>query len=652
MERLDQQVCAYTLWKQQLCDAVVQYRAWLVDNRLSSDSTEATLERALKLLRNDRITLAFVGEFSRGKTELINSLFFSNYGQRMLPSRAGRTTMCPTEMFYDDKAEPPYLRLLPIETRLKEQSVTEHKQDPDQWVTLTLDPDNPESMASAFSQVAKTKVMPIEYAMQMGFEPDMLEPAAEADQVHVPAWRHALIHLDHPLLRNGLNILDTPGLNALGSEPELTLSMLPNAQAIVFMLSADTGVTASDMQIWQEHIRELDADTQANLYAVLNKIDVLWDDLADDYQVQTAIDEIHLATAQKLGLKPQDVLPLSAKKALIAKVRDDQELLKRSRITALETLLCEGIALQKERLLNEQVVQKILSLLHSNQHLLGLRLDKAREQQALLSGNTADNQRLLFELTERTKIDHQLHQKRLVGLKTNQRLLATHTEPLLALCNLERYENYVAILRTELNHSWTTVGINQAIVNFFSSIRSDVGALHETAGQANQLVAAMFARHNAEYPGQNLTLAPFSTQDYLRELNHLEHKADQFRLHPKTLLTEQKALSKRFFNTLVQEVMQLLSRLNNYTQQWSNEVLMPLMQHTLEHKQLLESHMLRLKTLSQDTQTAKQRSQLLSQYIENLELQMQKASTITRVIGRPAPGVPVAPSMTAQELPA
>ena len=32
-------------------------------------------------------------------------------------------------------------------------------------------------------------------------------------------------------------ILDTPGLNALGAEPELTLSMLPSAHAVLFILA-------------------------------------------------------------------------------------------------------------------------------------------------------------------------------------------------------------------------------------------------------------------------------------------------------------------------------------------------------------------------------------------------------------------------------
>nr|MBP8171372.1 GTPase [Pseudomonas sp.] len=94
MERLSQQVSAYVAWKRELMREITRYRSWLIHNRLNSDAVEAKLERALKLLRSDHITLAFVGEYSRGKTELINSLFFSEYGQRMLPSQAGRTTMC------------------------------------------------------------------------------------------------------------------------------------------------------------------------------------------------------------------------------------------------------------------------------------------------------------------------------------------------------------------------------------------------------------------------------------------------------------------------------------------------------------------------------------------------------------------------------
>ncbi len=282
MERLSHQIDAYVAWKRELMREITRYRGWLERSRLNSPAVEAKLERALRQLRADHITLAFVGEFSRGKTELINSLFFAGYGQRMLPSHAGRTTMCPTELFHDPRAERSCIRLLPIETRLADASVAQFKRVPRHWVNIPLDTGDPEGMAQAFAQVAKTKALPVEQAIQLGFHPDALEAADEPDQVRVPAWRHALVNFDHPLLRQGLRILDTPGLNALGSEPELTLSMLPNAQAILFLLSADAGVTASDMEIWQKYIQPLREDGHSSLFAVLNKIDVLWDDLSGE----------------------------------------------------------------------------------------------------------------------------------------------------------------------------------------------------------------------------------------------------------------------------------------------------------------------------------------------------------------------------------
>ncbi|WP_369958562.1 dynamin family protein [Pseudomonas benzenivorans] len=637
MERLSQQVDAYVTWKRELMREISRYRSWLVTNRLGSEAVEAKLERALRLLRTDHITLAFVGEFSRGKTELINALFFSEYGQRMLPSQAGRTTMCPTELYFDPRSERAYIRLLPIETRLSEANVSQFKRIPRHWVNIPLDPSDPDNMAQAFAQVARAKPMPVEQAIQLGFHPDMLESTGKPGQVLVPAWRHALINFDHPLLRQGLRILDTPGLNALGSEPELTLSMLPSAQAIIFLLSADSGVSASDMAIWQQHIRQLDDDTQTSLFAVLNKVDVLWDDLAGEAFVQNAIGRIQASTAKQLGIRPEEVLPLSAKQALLAKVRKDPALLVRSQMNGLEALLCERIVAQKERLLEDRVVNQVLALLHNSQHVLGLRLEKVKEQQALLNNQQQDNGQLLFELTAKTKADHGLHHRRLLGLKTNQRLLKRQGDLLRAAVRPERLEQHLDRVRRHLTGSWTTLGINQAILHFFRAVQSDLHSLAHEAEMANRMVAAIYCRHNEENPLHGVDAPQFDLERYQRELEQLRAKADQFRLHLKTLLTEQRSLTRRFFATLAQEVVGLHQRLRQDAEHWAGDALMPLMQHSLEHKQLLETHMLRLKALAQDTQQSRQRTQRLAHYRDELQQQLAQAGEMLRALRRPAP---------------
>jgi hypothetical protein len=465
----------------------------------------------------------------------------------------------------------------------------------------------------------------------------MLESTSKPGEVLVPAWRHALVNLDHPLLRQGLRILDTPGLNALGSEPELTLSMLPSAQAIIFMLSADTGVTASDMAVWQQHIRQLDDDTQTCLFAVLNKIDVLWDDLAGEAFVQNAIRQIQTGTARQLGIKVDEVLPLSAKQAMLAKVRKDPELLARSQMVNLEKLLCDRIIAQKERLLEGRVVNQVLAMLQNSEHVLKLRLDKVNEQQALLDNHQQDNGQLLFELTAKTKQEHSLHHRRLLGLKTNQRLLKRQGELLRSAARGERLDEHLNKVRRNLTGSWTTLGINQAILHFFRSVEQDLHNLAQEAEMANKMVAAIYRRHNEDNPLHGVDAPQFNIGRYQRELRLQQAKADQFRLHLKTLLTEQRSLSKRFFATLVQEVIGLHQRLRQEAEQWASDALMPLLQHSLEHKQLLETHMLRLKALAQQTQQARQRGQQLGRYAAELEQQLTQAGEMLRILRRPAP---------------
>ena len=637
MERLDRQVDAYVTWKRDLVREITRYRSWLAHNRLNSEAVEARLDRALKLLRTDHITLAFVGEFSRGKTELINALFFSGYGQRILPSRAGRTTMCPTELFFDPRAERSYIRLLPIESRLEDTSIAQLKRNPLLWLTLPLDTANPDGMVEAFTQVAAVKSMPVERAIQLGFHPDTLENADIPGEVLVPAWRHAMVNFDHPLLRQGLRILDTPGLNALGSEPELTLSMLPSAQAVIFLLSADAGATASDMNIWEQHIRQLDDCDRQRLFAVLNKIDVLWDDVAGDAFVDDAIQRMQATTAQQLGIAEDDVLPLSAKQALLAKIRGDQALLQRSRLLALENLLCERILAQKEQLLEQQVVRQVLALLHNSQHILTQRLSKVRAQSELLEGRRQDSGQLLLELTARTRHDHNQHHKRLLQLKTNQRLLQRQGELLRGTVRAERLEEHLARLRRSLTGSLTTLGINLSILHFFRSVEQDLGALEHEAALANKMVSAIYRRHNDENPLHGIDAPLFRLAAYQHQLKGLQNKADQFRLQLKTLLTEQRTLTRRFFATLVQEVIAMHQRLRQEAEQWAGEALMPLMQHSLEHKQQLEAHMLQLKSLAQDSQQNSQRGRLLARYGVELEQQLAQAGEMLRVLRRPAP---------------
>src|SRR5258706_9393946 len=112
--QLETEVAHYQEWRDQMIAGIESYKSWLDTNDCADIQQSLRIYDLIESLRHDSITLAFLAEFSRGKTELINAMFFSDFKQRLLPSDVGRTTMCPTEIFYDP-AEGPYLRLLPIE---------------------------------------------------------------------------------------------------------------------------------------------------------------------------------------------------------------------------------------------------------------------------------------------------------------------------------------------------------------------------------------------------------------------------------------------------------------------------------------------------------------------------------------------------------
>src|SRR5262249_55532766 len=102
---------AYSDWRRRLSARISELHDWLSQQELADAQADIAIQQLLERLHQDKLVVAFVAEFSRGKSELINAVFFADFGQRLLPSAAGRTTMCPTELLYDS-TRPPSIRLL------------------------------------------------------------------------------------------------------------------------------------------------------------------------------------------------------------------------------------------------------------------------------------------------------------------------------------------------------------------------------------------------------------------------------------------------------------------------------------------------------------------------------------------------------------
>ena len=162
---------AYSDWRRRLSAGISGLHEWLSQQELADANADLAIQHLLERLHQDKLVVAFVAEFSRGKSELINAIFFADFGQRLLPSAAGRTTMCPTELLYDS-TRPPSIRLLPIETRARDGTVAEFKNYADEWVTLSLDMSSADKMTEVLSQVSQIKRVPVALARKYGLYED------------------------------------------------------------------------------------------------------------------------------------------------------------------------------------------------------------------------------------------------------------------------------------------------------------------------------------------------------------------------------------------------------------------------------------------------------------------------------------------------
>ena len=172
MTNLTEQFSAYSRWRSNTGEAVARLRTWLARNDVGDAQCDLRLQYLLERLHDDKLTVAFVAEFSRGKSELINAIFFGDHGDRILPSSAGRTTMCPTELQWS-KGATPELRLLPIRTRARQTPVSEFKRYREEWTIDSLAAVDAPSLQRALARVGETERVTTQDAEMLGFAIDL-----------------------------------------------------------------------------------------------------------------------------------------------------------------------------------------------------------------------------------------------------------------------------------------------------------------------------------------------------------------------------------------------------------------------------------------------------------------------------------------------
>jgi hypothetical protein len=619
VSNLVQKFQEYSTWRSGVIAALGRYQAWVSQAELLDAASDQRIARALGRLAEDKLSIAFVAEFSRGKSELINAIFFADYGQRILPSSAGRTTMCPTELLYDETF-PPSIRLLPIETRAESQSTSDFKDQNQVWTVLPLDISSGDGMLEAFKQVSLTKRVSIDDAKSYGLydesDPD-IRWAVDADgMVEISQWRHAIVNFPHPLLKEGLIIIDTPGLNAIGTEPELTLNLIPNAHAVLFILAADTGVTKSDIEVWRSHI-----GTGPGRMVVLNKIDSMWDELRTPDEVEEQIAKQVGSVANTLELTPQQVFPVSAQKGLVGKINRDTALLDKSRLPALETALSNELIPAKQDIIRAQLAIDMNELAASRQALLSSRTRNVVEQLVELRSLRGKNQSIVSHMMKRIDVEKKEFDNSLMKLQGTRGVFTRLSTEVFTSLGMDVLKEDIGRTRQAMDKSMFSSGMRGAVKNFFGFAQENLRLSGQKTDEITEMMTAMYRKFSAEHGLALGSPMPFSLEKYVKQLALIESIYEKQFGTAALMTTPQVVLMQKFFDSIASRVKQSFLLANRDVEAWLKVVMAPLEAQIREHKGQLKRRRQSIERILDATDGLEEKVLAMEQIQSELEAQ-------------------------------
>ncbi|GAC1539375.1 MAG: dynamin-like GTPase family protein [Ramlibacter sp.] len=638
-----QQFDQHGAWRRGFAHRLQWLGTWLGEHDLLDQAVADRLKELEAQMRTSKVMVAFVAEFSRGKSELINALFFAGYGRRIMPASAGRTTMCPTELGYDPGTVPS-LRLLPIETRLEPQSLAHWRDETARWSEIAIDMDDAGQLATAMAKVAEVRQVSLDEARALGFWSD--EAGAEDNPmpdaqgcVEIPRWRHAVLNMPHPLLEQGLVILDTPGLNAIGAEPELTVSLIPQAHAVVFMLGADTGVTRSDLAIWREHLIT-EGDPGDTRIVVLNKIDTLWDALSTPAHIDAQIERRRAISDELLGMPLARVLPVSAQKGLQGKIGRDAALMDAIRLQQLEFALAQGILGQRETMLRLAVEAGVGNLRAAAARILQVRQRDLAEQALELQGLRGKNVSVVRHMRariEQEEAEFEGCQPRIAALRSIQGKLL---RDIYAVLGGTALKGDMEQLAAALKRPGIKFSVRKVYGETFEALRHNLREVQATAVEIQSMLHATFRQLNAEFAFTLQAPAEPDLSGFETQLSQIEQSHAQY-LGVTNML---KLAQPEFCDKLVRALASRLRVVNEAAmaqlEAWSKEAIAQLHTQFKERRRNFEKRIEAVERVQSATGTLEERLAEFSAHEEALaELDGQLRDLTSMLTAREGPSI-------------
>lgn len=266
------------------------------------------LESLQERLLTGQFRLAVLGQFKRGKSTLLNALL----GENLLPTDILPVTAIPTFISFSDT----------ISARVH----IAGRSGP-----INFKPSDHQSLADFLSV----------YVTESG-NPNNQQQVER-------------VEIGHParLLQQGIVLIDTPGIGSTHRHnTEVAYQILPQCDAALFLVSPDPPITEVELDYLKEICQQL-----PRTFYLLNKIDFL-----SEKERVTSLKFLADQLSPLLNGVPQ-ILPVSARKGLEARLADDQNGWEKSGMGQVDQNLIDFFAREKQQTLQDSLKRRTCDLL-------------------------------------------------------------------------------------------------------------------------------------------------------------------------------------------------------------------------------------------------------------------------------------------------
>lgn len=303
--------------RQKRLTGIIQEASGLVQ-KLDMEHCAQTLQQLRQKISSDTFKIMVMGNFKNGKSTFINALL----GQEILPAYAVPTTAIINEIKYGEKPKAVLHFLNPLPEKMYDGI--------------------PEKALTHMRRFKMKDVPPIEMPVDE-IEDFVVIPMGMEHKEAIKQSPFEKVELFWPLdlLKDGVEIVDSPGLNENPVRTQVTMEYLSKADAIIFVFSALAMGSAGEIAYIDDTLRKNGFGEQS-LFCVVNRFDQLTSE-REQQRLRKFSDNL-------LAPYTKHVYYTSAYKGLMGQIQSNPAMLEESKIPAVEAALADYLANERGRI--------------------------------------------------------------------------------------------------------------------------------------------------------------------------------------------------------------------------------------------------------------------------------------------------------------